>query len=304
MSVNYEQRALKFSVYGAIFFAVLGLVWGFIVKSQMIIFDAIYSFISVILSVMSVYVAKAMLVRDDRNFPFGKSQLEPMVVMFKSLVIIVLCVKAFIDAFVTFTSGGRDINTLSAIIYAVIGTAGCFLCWHYIRWIGKNKSPNSELVKAEGMQWGMDTLISLAVFLGFLAAFIMQKSGYGQYARYMDSLMVMVIVLYFVRTPAISFISGIKELLMMAPEKDIYPAAKEEMDKIAKEKGFADVILRAGRGGRDLVFEVSFVAKDLNETRSMAEMDEIHKLAKERLHFLFDKPVWMTVTFLYDRELA
>jgi len=304
MSVNYEQRALKFSVYGAIFFAVLGLVWGFIIKSQMILFDAIYSFISVMLSIMSVYAAKTMLVRDDKNFPFGKSQLEPMVVMFKSLVIIAMCAKAFSDAFVTFTSGGRDINTISAIIYAVIGTLGCFICWHYIRWIGKSKSPNSELVKAEGIQWGMDTLISLAVFLGFLAAFIMQKTGYGQYARYMDSLMVMAVVLFFIRTPALSFISGIKELLMMAPKKDIYPVAKEAMEKIARERGFADVILRAGRGGRDLVFEVSFVLKDPNEARSISEMDAIHRLAKESLGAVFDKPVWMTVSFVYDRQLA
>lgn len=45
-----EKQLLAVSVYGALAFAVIATVWGIVVHSQIILFDGVYSFISVILS--------------------------------------------------------------------------------------------------------------------------------------------------------------------------------------------------------------------------------------------------------------
>ncbi|MFH1878498.1 MAG: hypothetical protein ABH883_06805 [Candidatus Omnitrophota bacterium] len=65
---HVEQHILILSVSAALFFAVFGLVWGALAWSQMFIFDGIYSFISVIMASLSVYVAEIMKSSDTRNF--------------------------------------------------------------------------------------------------------------------------------------------------------------------------------------------------------------------------------------------
>ena len=150
----------------------------------------------------------------------------------------------------------------------------------------------------------MDTLLSLAVFTGFSISFIIQRAGYGQYARYMDPLMVMVAVLFFIRGPIVSFIDGIRGMLIMAPEKTVYSASEKAIKEIAEQRGFEDVILRLGKSGREFVCEVSFVAKDPNNSCSIGEMDAIRREAEVRLRNLFDSPLRLCVSFVHDRKLG
>ena len=61
--MKLENKILKLSVIGALFFALFGIAWGWAIKSDMIIFDGLYSFISVILSMISLYINKYMAKR-------------------------------------------------------------------------------------------------------------------------------------------------------------------------------------------------------------------------------------------------
>ena len=254
MNTRHEQNILTFSACGALFFALLALVWGWLVGSQMIMFDGIYSFISLVLVGLYSYAAWSIAKGKDKNFPFGRAQIEPMVVMVHSIVLIIICLKAFSSAVITLFSGGHEMNSLSGIIYAIIGVLGCFIAWYYIVYSGKKYVPKSDLVKTQGTQWLMDTLLSLAVLIGFSIGYIFQLAGYEQYARYVDPLMVIVAVLFFVREPLVNLIGGIRGTLIMAPEKSVYTASHEALKEIAQKRGFADVVLRLGKSGRELVF--------------------------------------------------
>ncbi|MDD4202185.1 MAG: cation transporter [Candidatus Omnitrophica bacterium] len=304
MEVRHEQNILTFSACGALFFALLALTWGFLAKSQMIMFDGIYSFISLLLTGLYLYASRSMAMGSDENFQFGRAQMEPMVIIVQSIVLLVICVKAFSGAVVSLFSGGQEINNISGMSYAAIGVIGCFFCWHVILRMAKKNAPRSELIKTLGSQWLMDTLLSLAVLIGFFIGYIIQRAGYEYYSRYMDSLMVVIAVLFFVREPIVSFITGIRGMLMMAPERRIYKATKKAMKKIAKEKGFDDIILRLGKSGRELVCEVGFVTKDPNNSWAIGEMDKIHREVKEELTKLFDSQLWLCVSFVHDKKLV
>jgi predicted Co/Zn/Cd cation transporter (cation efflux family) len=302
--MKIERRTLKFSMYGASFFVVLGLVWGIIARSQMIKFDAVYSFISLLMSSLSVYAAKSMEKTDELKFPFGKSQMEPLVVVLKSLVILSICILAFARSLQTLLVGGQDVDVFSGMIYAIVGTFLCFLCWLYIRRVGRRKAPSSALLRAESMQWGMDTLLSFAVLVGFLTASILLRLGHEQAARYMDPLMVIVACIFFATFPLKTLIGGVRDILMMAPEEEISSLSREAMEEIAREHGFPDLVFRIGRSGRELGVEVGFVSADPHEKRSMGEMDAIHREVEARLKELFQRPLWLCVSFVNDKSLA
>jgi predicted Co/Zn/Cd cation transporter (cation efflux family) len=304
MSKRHEQNILTFSACGALFFTVLALIWGLLARSQMIMFDGIYSFISLLLTGLYIYTARIIAIGNNEKFPFGRAQLEPMVIVVQSIVLLFVCIKAFKSALVTLFSGGPEINSVSGMMYAAVGVAGCFICWHYIAKTGKKRAPGSELIKTLGNQWLMDTMLSLAVLIGFFISYIILRAGYPQYARYMDPIMVIGAVLFFVREPIVSIIGGIKGMLIMAPDKIAYNAAKEAMEEIARQRGFEEIILRLGKSGRELVYEISFVSQDPNNSRSVSEMDEIHRQVKQRLRNLFDAPMRLRVSFVHDRKLG
>jgi predicted Co/Zn/Cd cation transporter (cation efflux family) len=296
-----EKHLLRFSVYAALFFAVLGLAWGVLIKSQMLIFDGIYSFVSVLMTSLSVYVAGIMGNKDDAKFPFGRSQMEPMVIILRALLIIVVCASAFGRAMVWLVSGGGETNVFSAMIYCLLGTVGCLGCWLYIT-RQRRKVRLSGLVQAESMQWLADTLLSLTIFLGFLAACMLKHTEHAQYVRYIDPLMVMIAAVFFSSAPVVSFVGGIKDILRMAPDGDIYRVSRPVLEEIAKKRGFDGFVLRIAKSGRDLVYEIGFVSDDPKDARSMGELDDIRNEVESRLKALFENQVWLDISFMHDKK--
>lgn len=304
MNTHHEENILTFSACGALFFAILALVWGILAKSQMIMFDGIYSFISLVMTGIYFYAAKSITRGSDENFPYGRAAIEPIVVVVQSLVLLAICMKAFGYAAISLFSGGREINNVSGMGYAAIGVVGCFISWYYITRTGRKKAPDSDLIKTQGSQWLMDTLLSFAVLVGFFIGFLLQRAGYEQYAKYMDPLMVITAVLFFARYPIVSLVGGIKGMMIMAPDKSVWRASKDAIKEIAEKRGFDDIILRVGKTGRELVIEVSFVSEDPNQARPVNEMDAIHKEVETRLKNLFNSSLWLSVSFVHDRKLA
>ena len=304
MNTHHEQNILTFSACGALFFAILALIWGILVRSQMIMFDGVYSFISLALTGLYFYAARSIAMGSDEKFPFGRSQVEPIVIVVQSIVLIVICTKAFSSAVNSLFSGGQDINNLSGMGYAAIGVIGCFISWYYITRTGKKNASKSELIRTQAAQWLMDTMLSLAVLIGFFIGYIIQRAGYEQYSRYMDPLMLIVAVLFFIRQPIVSLINGIKGMLIMAPEKTVYSDSEEAIKEIAIKIGFEDVVLRLGKVGREFVYEVSFVTKNPKNSCSISEMDTIHREVEARLCSLLDGPLRLCVSFVHDKKLG
>jgi predicted Co/Zn/Cd cation transporter (cation efflux family) len=298
-----EQHILKLSVFLAWFFTVLGIVWGVLANSQMIIFDGLYSFISVILSSLSVYAAWSMKIGDDTKFPLGRSSLEPMVIILKSIVIVVLCVIAFSKAVISLFSVSHEVNTFSAMAYGIVATITCLCSLLYIVWKRK-KTKTSVLARSECMQWGMDTLLSAAVLLGFVAAFIMQRMGYAQYAHYMDPAMVIIASAFFIKMPLLSLVEGVKDMLRMSPGGDVYHASKQLLEEITKKRGFDGFSLRIGKAGREFTYKIGFVSYNPENTRSLEELDNIRQEVESGLHALYDNPIWLGVSFVHDKKWA
>jgi predicted Co/Zn/Cd cation transporter (cation efflux family) len=299
--VKIEKHILRFSVYAALFFAVLGLGWGFAIRSQMLTFDGIYSFVSVLMASLSVYVAEAMKTGHDEKFPFGRSQMEPMVIILKALVILVVCVSTLTKASASMLSGGRETNALSAMVYSLVGIAGCLGSWLNIVRLRK-KARLSALVKAESMQWLFDALLSVMIFLGFLASYMMQNAGHGGYARYIDPLMVIVASIFFSVVPLRLLVGGIKEMLQMSPGGDIYRVSRRVLEEISNRKGFDGFVLRIVKSGRELLYSIGFVSDDPEKKYCIKELDGIREEVEKSLKPLTENPVALDISFMHDKK--
>lgn len=298
-----EKKLLKFSVVAAFGFALLGFIWGFIIDSQMLLFDGVYSFISVILSGISLYVASVIKKEEDETFQFGRSQLEPIAILFKSLTIFSICLYAFVGGIQDLFNGGRETNIESAILYSVIATISCLLCWSIISYKSK-KVKYSGLLMVEKHQWLMDTLLSCAVLIGFGIGYFMKGTQYDIYIKYIDPLIVVLVTGYFFKMPLDSLKGSIQELLLMAPDKDdeIYEKIEKSLDQITKDCLFDDYEYRVAKTGREYDIELSFISHNPNLRLSMKELDNIRHKTEKLLEKELKLQLWLTISFMNDKK--
>ncbi|WNJ18803.1 cation diffusion facilitator family transporter [Pontibacter sp. G13] len=266
-----EKSALYVSVMFASLFAVMGVVFGIAIQSSMVMFDGIYSSISVVLSILSVVVLGIVVSsEEDEAFPFGKWHFEPALVVFKSLVIVGLCLYSMSQAISDLLSGGNEVDAGWAMLYAGVSTALCLAVFLYLKF--QNRKLNSSLLKAETDQWLGDTLLSLGVMIGFGVSLAMRGTPWEGLIPYTDPFMVIVASLLFISFPMGSLLQGFRQLLFFRTDRQLSGKVKDQIAQIAEEMK-ASYKIHLVKIGRETFLEVNFKVAD--RSFSVREMDQL-----------------------------
>lgn len=296
-----EKNMLAFSAAGGLFFAVLGIAWGVIVKSEMIMFDGLYSLISLFLSIFALFISNYIKKSDFEKFPFGKGALEPIVVAFQSMVLIVMCMMTLIDGINGLATGGNNVDTGLALAYSFISTVGCAVSYYVLNKNGKKIS--SEMVNAESNQWLMDTILSAAVLIGFVAAIIIGKTEYAYLTRFIDPFMVTISSVFFIKVPVKTFLKCFGEIINKNADKDINDKIYTIVKDIEEEYNFEDSITRVSKVGRELRIEIDFVFNEKSRLKELEEMDKVREEVYVGMkNIKLNK--WLNVNFTGDRKWA
>lgn len=296
-----ESYLLKISTLGTLFFAVLGIAWGWTVKSEMILFDGMYSLGGVILSLLalmgSIYINK----KDYEKYPFGKKMIEPLIVIIKSLAIFIMCIYSLTGSIKDLINGGNEVQYGYALIYALISTLGCGIAYFFLK--KKGKAINSSLVNIESSQWLMDTLLSMGVLVGFLIANIIKHTEFIWFNKYLDPLMVIICSSVFIKMPIKSFGDGLKELLEFKADDSITLEIDKLVEGIEREYKFEDTITRVSKTGNDLRIEIDFIYNEESNIKALDEMDSLReKIFNSLSHINYEK--WLNVSFTKDKKWA
>lgn len=232
-----ENQVLVFSALLASLFAIGGIVFGLMFNSLVILFDGVYSTVSLLLTILSLAVSKFIQTPSKRHFPFGKAILEPIVISIKAIAILIVVGGALYSAVEALFTGGREMDASVATLFGGLNVIGCGYAWWYIA--RRSQRYSSDLITAESMQWQMDTLLSIAITIGFVIAWGIAQSPLAEYAVYADPLMMCGISVYFIKVPIEMLREAVKELLMMTPSHEIHNQVTEginRVDKIGNQK--------------------------------------------------------------------
>lgn len=301
MKPSVEKQILWMSVLAAVLFSIAGVVLGLLFQSQMILFDGMYSFISVGLSYLSLWGAAFMAKTDWEKYPFGKDMVQPLIILVKYTVILLLVVGSMLAAAVSIFQGGREIQLGASFLYASGAMIACFSFMYYLK---KHKKSDSALIQAEIHQWQMDTLVSAAVFAGFLVAMVLQWFNTALWAiAYIDPAMVILVSLYFLQFPIAGMRKALKEVLEMNPDIAVRNEIELLFQELKEEYGIAETFLRVSKTGRTIWVEIDVVAKDTSSLNSLKEQDTIREKVSALLEGAAPKK-WLTISFMQDRRWA
>ncbi|WP_181315356.1 cation diffusion facilitator family transporter [Salsuginibacillus halophilus] len=292
-----EKSLLVLSVWGALIFAVVAIVWGIAIQSQMLLFDGVYSFLSVGLSAMSLLAAKFVSQDDERKFPFGKAGVEPLVLTLKYTAIAAMCIYAIAAALTDLFAGGRDVSAGPATVYALLATIGCW--WMYRHLHRKNQGDSSNFVRAEANQWLMDTYLSLAVLIGFSAAVVMSYTALASWTVYVDPVMVLIAAGYFLKVPIEGIRESMREVLSMAPQDGVQERVEALVEQEGERNGFEATVVRTSRVGRRLYVEVDYIVGEYAEVQDIRGADVVRSTLYASLKEE-STDLWLTVSFTHD----
>lgn len=293
-----DQRLLLLSVWVSAGFAVVSSVWGILSGSSMIVFDGLYSFASVALSVLAVMALRFARRGPDDRFPWGREAAEPVVVIVKAGILAALCAYAAVQGVVDIVAGGRDVEVGWAIAYAALATVVGLVVGLVLR-----RGAGSDLVKAEAAEWLGDALLSALVLVGFVVALVLVRSGREDLAAYVDPAMVVLGSVVFLAVPVRLVIDGMRELLVMSPPATVLDSLQAAVDEVQERYAFDDAVLRASKVGGRVDVEIAFVVGEPSPVRTVADCDDVRSDLHARLETLgYERS--MSVTFTRDPRWA
>ncbi len=132
-----ENRVLTLSALFASMFAGGGLIVGLLVGSLVIMFDGVYSLVSLLLTLLSLVAARYIRKPSDAQFPFGRAVFEPAVIAVKGAVILLIVSYSLYSAIGSMFTGGRPVDASVATAFGAINVVGCGLAWWYMKSLGK-----------------------------------------------------------------------------------------------------------------------------------------------------------------------
>ena len=296
-----EEKLIRISLWSSLAFSIVGIGVGIWTQSQMILFDGMYSFVSLLLSGFSFFAIKFMNKEDHETYPFGKGSIEPIIVIFKYIVLTILILQSFFSAFIVMLSGGRIIPFGAGFIYSFLSTIGCYVMYKVLK--DNNKQQASPLIDAEKSQWAVDTLISFGVFAGFVLTMGLQKFElFPSFVPYADSLMVMLVTAIFLRVPMREIMYGLRQLIGRKPKEEEMPLLEKKVDTIRNQYKMEDAVVRWNKVGRTLRVEVDFVVSPASHIDSIEKQDAI----RQEIADVLGEPnkTWMTVSFTGKKKWA
>lgn len=269
-----ENHLLTISALLASGFAAGGMVLGLLVGSIVIVFDGVYSLVSLLLTLLSLSASYYINKPSKSVFPFGKAVLEPIVIAIKATVILVVVLFSLYSAVSSLMTGGREVDASVATIFGVVNILGCGYAWWFMK--KRSRRFSSGLIEAETKQWQMDTLLSVAVTVGFVAAWLVSLSPFSQYATYADPVMMILMGFYFLKVPFDMLCGALRELLMMSPSKELCQVVGNDVLEIEKVSDHQLKVAGITKVGQELRVNI-----DLHVDDNTLELDTLEQTRKQ-----------------------
>ena len=256
----------------------LGVVWGLLARSQVILFDGVYAVLGFVLSWVGMRAAALVEAGPTPRYPFGREALAPLVVAAQGLVLLGTFGYASVDAVLVILGGGGETSVGSAFVYSVVTLVSVI----GLRAIVAKRQGESDLVAAEVAQWGAAALLGVAMVIGFAVAVLISRTSWHALAPFVDPVLVLVAATLILPTPIRMLHTSFRELLEGAPDAEVTGPIHQAVAAIRKELGLPQPQCRVGKLGRKVYIELDFLV-DPDGGWTVSDADAVRRRLVEAL---------------------
>ncbi|WP_119342617.1 cation diffusion facilitator family transporter [Facilibium subflavum] len=243
-----ETKTLKVNFILSAVFVLFSLVIVYFAKSLTVLLDVGYSFITLLIYIISLYVIKKINQPANKYYPYGYYRLEPVFVILQAGFILVVSVSVIVISIVNLLTHAIIPNYLFALIGSFIGTITCSIMYFYVR--NAARKTGSKILCADAELWKADALLSASVDISLAIALILTFYGLGDLAIYVDPSAAIIMGLVIILKP----LKLIKEAGLNLLDASVAPELSKQITTIAnitcKNQGLSAkkvVITQSGR---------------------------------------------------------
>ena len=303
-----DQRLILLSIWASAGFAVLSSVWGIAIGSSMIVFDGLYSFVSIGLSVLAVLALRFTSRGADERFPWGREVAEPLVVVIKA---------ATLGGALHLRRDRRGDGSAWTAGERSRPSRRWSTPWWPRRAVWSSGSccggpPGPTATAARSPIWsgprrpsGWATPCSPpGCWSASWCALGLVAAGRADLAAYVDPGMVVLVSLLFLRVPVKLIIGGMREVLSMSPPADVLDQLASRRDAKSRPATVSPSRSCARRRwGAGWTSRSTSSSARTPEPQTVAECDQVRQDLHDRLADLgYERSV--VITFTTDRRWA
>ena len=275
---------------------IAGVLSGLFTGSQAIIFDGIYSFVDVLITLLSLIISQLIAREGSRRFQYGYFHLEPMVTAVGGAILSIACIYAGLNAVWNLMSGGHIVAFGMAAVWATIVSLCGFGMYLYIN--RRARQLNSGLLALDARSWLVTAALSVALLVGFIGAAILNRTPLQAWVPYVDPIMLLLIAGAVLPVPLTTVVRAMREVLQVAPD-DLDRKVKATMDELTAQHGFLDYESHVAKIGRTMFVEIHVLVEPCSRI-DVETSDDIRILLASRLRTTGPQ-LWLALDFTADR---
>ncbi|MFM2078512.1 MAG: hypothetical protein RJA49_2402 [Actinomycetota bacterium] len=268
----------------------IGVVWGVIGGSQMILLDGVYAIIGIVVSFLLLGASALAAGPPTRHFPYGRAGATPLAIAIQGLVLAATLVYAGVEAVYVIVDGGSDIAAGWGIAYGALTAVGSLIVW---RWLAM-RAGTADVLVSEATAWKVAALRGADMIVGFSILALLTGSRWDGAAPYVDPVMVLVTCVLFLPAPYRMVRRTVGEVMEASPASSVRVPVIEAIEAVADQHRLDDPVIRLSKLGPRLYVEVDVAV------RADVTVEQQHevRLDLERRLAMIPYDVWLTLEML------
>ena len=301
-AARMERVSIIITIVASVTLGLIGVVISLASSSGAVFLDGLFSLIFAMVGLLTLYVSGLVQRPRDDQYPFGYAIFEPMLNLFKGILIALAMVFAVWSAVTALASGGAEVAAVGGIIYAAVAVVGGGLMALALRFLAKRS--RSPIVEVDARNALVDTMISGAVGVAFVITLLLQNSRWSAAARYADPVIMLAIVAIAAPQPIKTIRSNWHQLLGRAPDEAVRQRVSALVEEVLAAVPHSETYLRLTEVGRYLYVHLYVIVPEHTEQPIDTPLhDDIRRRIHAALSAQFPH-LALDVGFTMDRQWA
>lgn len=286
---SLERSSLRVSAYVCLTMAAVGIGFAVWSDSDAILLDGVFNGISFVVVLLSSRLAGVIETAGSPDFPFGYAHFEPLINMVRGLLILTISGFAMFGAIRSLLAGGTGLDPIKGVGYAVVIGSGCLVMAGVQR--RRARRTGSPMLAVDAKNWIVNGAITGVVGVAFLVAWLIESTSLAWLVPYVDSILVIVLVIATTPVPLKILAHGGRQVFQMAPEEPVRRAVYDRVEKVLRGVAAEESKLRIVRVGRFLYIAMHILVVPEARCEDVSDLDELRDRLRESLADLDERVV-------------
>lgn len=266
-----EKLILRISCVASTFFLLCEIAAAVWTHSQAVLIDCLYDLVDLLMLIPLMLLVPKLYRPVSERWPYGLSQLEPLFIIIRCTVLLVMdfflikdCVEMIID-------GGHVINAHAVAGFEFAMALCCIIMYVILRVLCRRYM--SPAMESELYVWKVDAYSTAGVGLAFVIQIIIQNTKLAWLTPYIDPGIAVVMAVILLWEPVTMIIEAVRSLILAAPCEEardkIRAVIEGELGKHDIKVDFLDIV----KTGRRIWVDVYIIPNgSMLELKSLKEV--------------------------------